>query len=253
MEEFILQSQQGIKQCKVKNGHHARLLKELQKRTPKITQNRGRKKGSHSGSNKYCYGINATEISEIAGDWCHNNENVSYAEYQNLLTSLFRGCSHEELSIAGKLLEKNKSLRKQIPPEMLDKWLDTAEGWAEVDHICQSNFKADELLANWNQWSALIKSFASSPNIHKRRASLVLLVMPVRHSSDRRLSVLAFETIQKHKGESDILITKAISWLLRSLAKLHRSELVEYVASEATSLPTIAVREVMRKLKTGRK
>jgi 3-methyladenine DNA glycosylase AlkD len=49
------------------------------------------------------------------------------------------------------------------------------------------------------------------------------------------------------------MITKAISWVLRSLVKHHRSEVENYLDTHEESLPRIAVREVRVKLDTGRK
>lgn len=150
-------------------------------------------------------------------------------------------------------MEYLPKLRKELDPFLLDSWLDYAHGWAEVDCICQSNFTAEELLGNWDKWSKLLDRFVKDKNVHKRRASLVLLVKAVGQSMDIRLSDLAFANIELLKSEKDILITKAISWLMRSLIKNHRKELEEYLAKNENSLPKIALRETRRKLLTGKK
>ncbi|MDP2951009.1 MAG: DNA alkylation repair protein, partial [bacterium] len=64
---------------------------------------------------------------------------------------------------------------------------------------------------------------------------------------------LAFENIEKLKPEKDILITKAISWLLRNLIKYHKKEVADYLKKNKNSLPKIAVRETEKKIKTGKK
>lgn len=174
-------------------------------------------------------------------------------EFKGLLYSLSRGKSHSEFGVIGKLLEYLPEYRKKLEPWFLDSWLDYAEGWAEVDCICQGNFTEEEILSKWPEWSKLVKDFSNSENVHKRRASLVLLTGPVRHSEDGRLSDLAFKNIDKLKGEKDILITKAISWLLRDLTKNHRNKVEHYLEKNADSLPKIAVRETKNKLKSGRK
>jgi len=150
------------------------------------------------------------------------------------------------------LLEKIPKLRKQININLLDKWLNNAEGWGEVDSMCQSSFSSDELLTNWKSWEKLILSFSKDKNVHKRRASLVLLNKSIKESIDKRLPVLAFTIIDKLKKENDILITKAISWLLRSLIKNNR-RLVEDYLRQNNDLPAIAIRETRNKLLTGKK
>lgn len=150
-------------------------------------------------------------------------------------------------------MEYTPNFRKQIDPQVLDKWLIGVKGWGEVDSLCQSSFSATEILAKWDDWKKLITKFSQDRGIHKRRASLVLLCKAVRESDDKRLADLAFRNIEKLKGEKDVLITKAVSWLLRSLTEKHKEEVAKYLENNKETLPKIAVREVSRKLLTGKK
>jgi len=186
-------------------------------------------------------------------NWLKKMTPLTPKEYTDLLDTLSHGKSHNEFSTIGKLLEFCPKLRQTLDPQSLDTWLDSAEGWAEVDSICQGNFTAEELLFRWSEWKRLIETFSHSTNVHKRRGSLVLLTGPVRHSSDTRLSMIAFRNIEKLKGEKDILLTKAISWLLRDLIKYHRNKVEKYLKENSETLPAIAVRETKQKLLTGRK
>ena len=81
----------------------------------------------------------------------------------------------------------------------------------------------------------------------------MLLTRPTRTSSDPRYRDLAFEVIERLKSERPILITKAVSWLLRSMAVRHGPGVAAYLDAEAASLPAIAVRETRTKLRTGTK
>jgi 3-methyladenine DNA glycosylase AlkD len=144
-------------------------------------------------------------------------------------------------------------LRKQLSPLHLKKLLKNAEGWAEVDSICQSNFTSKELLGNWEEWKKVLNEFNKSENIHKRRASLVLLIKSLRESEDKRLTDMAFKNIEKIKKEDHKLITKAISWILREMIKKHRNKVEKYLKENKETLPAIAVRETTKKLKTGKK
>ena len=56
-----------------------------------------------------------------------------------------------------------------------------------------------------------------------------LLTKSLSQSTDPRLSIIAFENIEKLKVETDILITKAVSWALRSLVKFHQLEVLDYL------------------------
>lgn len=204
------------------------------------------------GSSKFSYPINTAESRKLVKNWL-TGKSFTPKQYKDLLDSLSNGKSHNEFGAIGKLLEYLPDLRRTLDPVILDYWLDRAEGWAEVDNICQGQFGADELLDNWREWKTLLKSFNKSENVHKRRASLVLLTGPVRESQNKKLSSLAFKNVDKLLGESDILITKAISWTLRELTRNHRSSVESYLKINEEYLPRIAIRETKNKLKTGRK
>jgi 3-methyladenine DNA glycosylase AlkD len=62
---------------------------------------------------------------------------------------------------------------------------------------------------------------------------------------------MAFANMEKLKGEKGILITKAISWLLRTLIKHHRGEVEAYLGEQAATLPKVALRETWNKLRQG--
>jgi 3-methyladenine DNA glycosylase AlkD len=81
----------------------------------------------------------------------------------------------------------------------------------------------------------------------------VLQNRSARTDPDPRLGELALETIETLKGERDIIITKAVSWLLRSLAAQHPDKVARYLDAQGPTLPAIAVRETRIKLTTGRK
>lgn len=123
----------------------------------------------------------------------------------------------------------------------------------ETDSICQSKFSAPEVFRKWKEWRELLTKLASDKNVHKRRASLVLLTKLVKDSEDMRLADLAFANIGKLKQNREILVAKAISWLLRDLIKNHRQSVEKYLLENEDTLPRIAVRETRQKLLTGRK
>lgn len=207
----------------------------------------------YRGTHSPCFGINAPNHQKIVKTFIKLYPNLSVAEYTEVLNSLAKGKYHEEKCTVGTILVNNPKLASQIDPKILDSWLNYCEGWLEVDSLCQSTFSDNNLLNNWPTWEKLLKNFNRDKQISKRRASLVLLNKAITRSSDQRLADLAFENIDNLKLEKDILITKATSWLLRSLIKNHRQRVEEYLKENADTLPKIAIRETTRKLQTGKK
>ena len=143
--------------------------------------------------------------------------------------------------------------RRAARPSDIDRWLGKVNGWAEVDSLCQNVFTADDMIADWPAWKAFLQRLARDPNINKRRAALVLLTGPAHYSDDPRFHDLAVETIDLLKPETPILITKAVSWLLRSMVDRRADDVARYLDRNEATLPKIAIRETRTKLRTGTK
>ena len=234
------------------NSYHSELQNSIKKYSRKEDL-------SIHNSQKYCgtsdkfYNLKTEIKRQAAKEFFRKYLDLSFDEYIELLDSLNTGKSYEEKTIASMILCLYKNNKEHIGPEHLDKWLENLEGWAEIDSLCQSSFGADEILLKWNSWEKALITFSRSDFISKRRASLVLLVKPVRDAKNDKLFSLALENIDKLKKEKDILITKAISWLLRDMIKNYRNEVRHYLKENRETLPKIAIREVTRKLETGKK
>ena len=209
--------------------------------------------GAYAGTGHVFHNVSVPDQRRVASAWVAAQRSATPGEVRALVESLLAGASHEEKTLGAILLGCHRAARAATGPVEIDRWLDKLDGWAEVDSLCQNLFPADQLPADWPAWSALIRRLARDPNIHKRRAALVLLTGPCRRSADPRLNALAFETIETLKSERPILITKAVSWLLRSVAERDPEPVTRYLDHHAASLPAIAVRETRRKIATGRK
>lgn len=235
---------------KINNKIHLAILQEV-KIYKSQDEIRNRWVQHYLGSNRVYEGVKSINTRKMAKNII-KELNPNKKEIVSLISSLYqKGKSFTEMEMAGRILGEVKTIRPEITPKYLDLWLDFAKGWAEVDLMCQSNFEAKEILAKWVEWKEMLIKFRNSQNISKRRASLVLLVKAVRQSDNLKLSNLAFENIEKLKNEKEVLITKAVSWLLRSLINHHEKQVEIYIQKNRESLPRIAYRESYNKLTTG--
>jgi 3-methyladenine DNA glycosylase AlkD len=235
------------------NKHLSELLSQVRTHAKRISKSEREKLERYIGTNKTLCVMGADTQRKIIKEWTKKHPDLTQSEYIELLSSLYQGDSVNEISLAGELLGSFPKLRENVEPKHLDAWLNNVRGWAEVDSICQSKFTAEELLSNWKEWKHLLTRLASDENIHKKRACLVLLTKPVRDSEDTILANLAFMNIDKLKKEREILVTKAVSWLLRALVKHHRRKVETYLKENQNAIPKIALRETRKKLLTGRK
>lgn len=178
---------------------------------------------------------------------------MSPGQVRVFIDDLLAGDYCDYFSFVGKLISVCKHARDSISFSDLERWLKKTTGWMECDVLCQSFLEGSEADGRWGEFSRAIIKFRSSKNIQLRRASLVLQVKPNRTLESDKMRSLAFETLEILKGERDILITKSVSWLLRSLAVGSPQEVKKYLEENKDSLPKIAFRETMRKINTGKK
>ena len=231
--------------------HHRALLSKIEKHQRKRV--RSQANDSYLSSGHRYYDVSVPVRRALAKAWLKQNRSIPNKDFVAVLDSLFRGKSHEEKTVASILLAEHRTGRDAIAPKQLNAWLDHLVGWAEIDSLCQGAFKGHEILSNWAGWERFIRKLSRDKNINKRRAALVFLTGPVRTSHDKRLATLALDMIEALKAEREIIITKAVSWLLRNLVQHHKADVAGYIKRNLPSLPAIAVRETTRKIATGRK
>jgi 3-methyladenine DNA glycosylase AlkD len=232
-------------------GEHAGLVAQL--RASGTPYYGGDQNDSFTSSGRPFFCVSAPKLRRIGRAWLAARRTGADGELLALAARLFDGEAYEEKVMAAVLLGYSARVRRQATPAMVERWLGGLQGWAEIDSLCASVFSADEMAANWPAWRGLVERLSLDPNINKRRAALVLLTTPTRTSGDVRFRDLGFAVIERLKGERAILITKAVSWLLRSMAARHGPAVAAYLDAKAASLPAIAVRETRTKLRTGTK
>jgi 3-methyladenine DNA glycosylase AlkD len=192
-------------------------------------------------------------LRKIAKAWAKAHNDLAAPELEKLVTALIHDPSAIRKTMAGILLGYLPAQRREFRPALFEDWLAHLDSWAAVDAVCYNNFTAAEMLDNFTLWKTLIIRLAKADNLHKCRGAIVLLTKPVKQSADPRLRDLSFRVIDLLRGEKDILITKAVSWLLRHLTKHHAPDVTQYLDNNRETLPAVAIRETLNKLKHGTK
>lgn len=229
---------------------HDLLLSEIKKRSGKPTAHTFLE--NYLGNSHYRYAIANPELRKIAKEWMTNQKGLAPAEFKAVLTSLFKAESFTEKIMGGFLLNYARGSHRAIKPALVDRWLSYLEGWAEIDTLCTGEFSKSEIPENWKEWKPFLIKLARSKSIGKRRASLVFFCSVFANKTHDDIQKTALANIELLKTEKDVLITKAISWVLRSMIRYNRKEVAAYLQENASTLPAIAVRETRIKLATGR-
>jgi 3-methyladenine DNA glycosylase AlkD len=208
---------------------------------------------AYTGSPHALLAVATPDLRRLARDWARAHRGAAPADILQVLDALFAGDLHEEKTLAALILSYAAPARAAATSERVEAWLGHLAGWAQIDSLCSNVFQADQFLAGWAAWGPWLERLSRDGNVNKRRAALVLLTGPVRYSDDPRLLEVSLANLGRLQAERDILITKAVSWLLRNLTFRHRAAVITYLAEHRAALPAIAVRETTAKLETGRK
>lgn len=235
----------------MKSSFYLQILHQIKEKSGKPTQHTFL--DSYLGNHHPRYPISAPVLRGLAREWVRGHRDLPAGEFASLLTDLIQGESSTEKFMAGILLDYSLPAQRKFNPKKFDEWLNHLEGWAEIDAVCTNKYTRTELVAQWQKWRPLLLNFSKSKNINKRRASLVLFCSPLSQLENKALSRAALENVDRLKREKEGLITKAISWVLRSMVKYNRKALETYLKENGHTLPKIALRETRVKLETGRK
>ncbi len=207
----------------------------------------------YNGSTSPYLGITNPEKYRIAKMFKKTFPDISFDEWISLLNVLNKGKSFEEKTIGPFLFGTYPQFVTMLIPKHFDRWLSNLTGWCEIDTLCQSTLDATQLLSSWEEWKTALDAFSKDERISARRASLVLLCRAISKNPDPRLMDLTLTIVQRLSHEKDKLITKAISWALRSLSDMRPQEVMEFINKNVDSLPKIAIRETKKKIATGKK
>ena len=233
------------------NPHHQTILEDIRRKSGKGTAHTFL--DSYLGNNHPRYAITAPVLRAMAKEWMRNHKHLTSPEFSVLIESLITGKSSTEKVYAGILMDYATPQQGAFDPKVFASWLDYLEGWAEIDAVCTGAYTIRQIPSAWSKWRPFLKKLSRDKSIGKRRASLVFLCSPISHCDDADMAETALENINRLKSEKEVLITKAISWLLRSMVRHHKKAVAEYLEENKDSLPKIAVRETLVKLKTGKK
>lgn len=233
------------------HAYHRELLEEIKKKGGKAVHDPFL--NHYLGTPHPLYRIKSSEMRKLARDWISRHRELDAETFALVIRSLVLGKSCNEKLMAGLLLDMARDSHRTFDPVWLDRWLNHLVGWVEVDTMCTGRFPRKEVPRRWTTWKKLLNRLSRSKKIEKRRASLVLLCSPLRDKKDPRLLQQAFRTVDRLRSEKEVLITKAVSWVLRSATAHFPGKVKKFVTLNEAKLPRIAVRETLTKIATGTK
>jgi 3-methyladenine DNA glycosylase AlkD len=197
-------------------------------------------------------GVRTPDLQAIARAWQQAHPQVRPDELLALVEALWRGPSQEERVCAMLLLLRFPRLARTLHWEHFDRWRRLIDNWG-LDDLLATKVFGPWVLAEPTRRLAHLDTLIADPDVWSRRLALVATVPLNRSRAGPATPELTFGLIDQVKCERDPMITKAVSWALRELAKGQPERVAAYLDANRGILAALAVREVQNKLRTGLK
>jgi 3-methyladenine DNA glycosylase AlkD len=192
------------------------------------------------------------EAKKVVSDVAKRLKGASADEVVGLAEALVHEGSMEARYVAYLLLVRHKPAFASLTPKRIEGLGAGNDNWASVDaYACTLTGKAwlEGLLSD-----ALLRRWARSKDRWWRRTALVSTVPLNRIKQgapgDTERTLMMCDLL---KQDHDDMIVKAMSWALRSLSQHDAAAVRRYVKDNEAVLHKRVLREVRRKLDTGKK
>ncbi|MEZ4768184.1 MAG: DNA alkylation repair protein [Caldilineales bacterium] len=199
----------------------------------------------------HLYGVRVPELRRLSGDWQRAHKGIAPDELLAMVEALWTGASYEERAMAIELLGRNKRVIPGLSWDHFDRWRHQVDNWGLDDALATTVF-GPWLAADLPGRLAHLRALVVDPVVWSRRLGLVATV-PLNRDRSTGQPDLTLALVDQLKGERQPMITKAISWALRTMITFYPDQVAAYLDANADTLPSHAIREVRNKLQTGLK
>jgi 3-methyladenine DNA glycosylase AlkD len=171
---------------------------------------------------------------------------VSPKEWRAVVLTLWRTASYREeryAAIGLATLKKYVAYRTKAAVPMFEEMIVTGGWWDYVDAAATHGL-GDVLRADPEHMKPLMRRWARSKNMWKRRAA-ILCQIRLKAETDHEL---LYACIEPNLVNREFFIRKAIGWALRQYAWTNPGGVGRYVAANRAKLSPLSVREALKNL-----
>ncbi|MFH0848511.1 MAG: DNA alkylation repair protein [archaeon] len=194
-----------------------------------------------------CYGLKVPQCRAVAKQFyplVSGNIDLTIEVADRLLRSGFM----EEAFVAVELL---KRIARRLEPEhfsTIDRWVDYLTNWANTDDL-SAHIIGDLITRHPDRIRKLVQ-WTSSPNLWRRRAAAVSLVLPARRGMFLK-EVLAIA--DRLMDDQDDMVQKGVGWVLKEASVQHQQEIHQYLLKWKTKASALTLRYASEKLPKTKK
>jgi 3-methyladenine DNA glycosylase AlkD len=158
----------------------------------------------------------------------------------------------EAQQIAIEVLDKHKKAREGLALEEILTFGEGMDNWVSTDYF--AGLLAGPAWRDGRIPDEVIHDWATSEDKWWRRAAVVCTVaLNQKARGGTGDAIKTLKVCEIVAEDEDEMVAKGLSWALRELAKRDADPVIEFLNQHENILPKIVVREVRRKIETGRK
>lgn len=154
--------------------------------------------------------------------------------------------------VAYELISGHKAARELLDVERVERLGRGLDNWCCVDNFCA--YIAGRAWLEGRIPDAVVERWAVSPDLWWRRVAVVSTVALNNKSrggtGDTSRTLKICQTLV---GDREIMVQKAISWALRMLVPWDRRAVEDFLERHRDQVSKLVLREVTRKMRTGKK
>lgn len=190
------------------------------------------------------YGLKSAEVRKIGKSFFSKIKNNSKQSVFELCEQLWLSGYMEEAFIA---CQWSCNLKNNYVPADLDvfeRWLDQyVNNWASCDTLC--NHTIGDLVEQFPDKIAVLKTWAMSPNRWMKRGAAVSLIIPARKGM---FLTDIFEIAAMLLEDGDDLVQKGYGWMLKAASEYDQQAVFDFVMKHKASMPRTALRYAIEKM-----
>jgi 3-methyladenine DNA glycosylase AlkD len=196
------------------------------------------------------HGVRTPDARRLAREWRSSNTEAAPDEILALVESLWSGESRDERGIGLEILYLHPPIIAGLSREWYDDRRPDIDNWGVCDFVA-TRLLGPWVLADPDSRLSYLGDLVGDPHLYSRRLGLVASV-PLNRAGGG-FGPWTLRQVDRLLDDREPLITKAVSWVLREMTRHQAREVERYVESRGDRLAPLARREVLNKLRTGRK
>ncbi len=190
---------------------------------------------AYLGSPVPVLGVPAAGLGRIVRRFFQEEPTLSAPELRQITDRLWRGSVYDERALAIALLHRHARALDDAAWRMMERWVDTATGWALSDGLASG--PVAEVVGRDPRRLRTMAAWARSPDAWRRRASLYAMSRLVR--SGRLAPPLA--AIHRLRRDPDRWVQRAVGTWLRECWKRDEPRIRRYLLAHAAELSPVSL------------